>query len=140
MADAVSNLALVANFYKHYNAGSFEPVEAALAEDVVWYSGGADGVVPWAGRWEGPDGVRAYREALNSHVEIIDYTLKEHLADEDQVALWCTVRLCFKGSAAEHKIEKVDQITIRDGKLVKFWEIYDTAPVAAALAANGKTG
>lgn len=135
MATAASNLALASDLYDYYRTGTLDTIAPVLDDEVVWCSSGPDGALPWTGRWEGVTGVMAYRDAVNDTIETIDYSVKEQLADEDQVALWVTIRYRFHGDSTEHVTEKLDLMTLKDGKLVKFWEIFDTAPVAAAMAA-----
>lgn len=135
MADAESNLAFASDLYTYYRTGTLETVAPVLADDVVWCSSSQDGALPWTGRWEGVAGVMAYREAVNATIETLDYSVKEHLADEGQVALWVTIRYRFHGDSTEHETDKLDLMTMKDGKLVKFWEIFDSAPVAAAMVA-----
>lgn len=110
-----------------------ESVVWAFAEEIVWTSVGAPNRIDMAGEWRGLDGVRQYFQAMANNWTLSDFIVEEIVGQDDRrlaVLISLTARSNATGKAVH--FEKVDFVTMEDGKIVNFAEIYDTAPLIRA--------
>lgn len=133
MSAARSHVDLLKFLYGRRAAGDVAPLVDAVSDDVEWCSVGQPGTLPWSGSWKGKAGVAAFFEAVAGAVDVVAFDLLDNMADDDQIAFLCKVSFRSKGSARIHEVQKVDIFTFRDGKIVKFWEIFQLQPVIASL-------
>lgn len=118
-----------------YGNGDVAPTFEMLSENVSWISHGTQ-ELPWAGTYEGPDGVRDYLERLGSAVEIRSYEVKQTVHQDEWVLNLASVVVLHKKSGAEHRYQKVDELRFAGDELVRFEEFFDTA-TAMKLEAVG---
>ena len=78
---------------------------------------------------EGHEAVRRYLERLNADWEMITFDMDDYIADGDRVAVMghCSWRNRQSGRVISTK--KADFWRFRGGKVVEFFEFYDTAEV-----------
>ncbi len=133
MDAARSHVDLIKFLYGRRAAGDLEPLLNAISDDIEWWSMGEPGMLPWSGKWRGKAGVLAFFEAVASAVDVVGLELIDHMADDEQVAFLCKISFRPQGSNRIREEQKVDVITIRDGKIVRFWEMFHIQPVIASL-------
>lgn len=133
MNAARSHVDLLKFLYGRRAAGDIEPLLNAVSDDIEWCSMGQPGTLPWSGTWKGKSGVVAFFEAVAGAVDVVAFDLLDHMADEEQIAFLCKVSFRPKGSIRIREEQKVDIFTIRDGKIVKFWEVFQVQPVVVSL-------
>jgi ketosteroid isomerase-like protein len=110
-----------------------------IADDIVWHS--LPGVVPGLNLHQplqGKDAVALYFAALDQHWEMVEYKVDHLIAQEGRVAMLgsCAWRSRKTGQVVE--TPKADFFHFRGGKIVEFWEFYDTAKtIAGQRAAEG---
>ncbi|MEQ1867838.1 MAG: nuclear transport factor 2 family protein [Alphaproteobacteria bacterium] len=127
------NEQIVRDAYARCRSGDFEAKWDIVADDVTWTSSGASNRIATAGEWRGANGVYAYFTALFHEWQILAFDVVEMIGHDDRrffarVAL----ELCHNGTGARVKMEKVDALTMEDGKCTSFSETFDAAPVERA--------
>jgi ketosteroid isomerase-like protein len=130
---ATPHVELLRFLYGRRTVGDIEPLLNAVSDDVVWRSMGPPGVLPWSGEWRGKQGVLDFFQAVGGAVDVLRFDLVHHMEDAEQIALVCRLSYRQLGSHCIRDAEKVDIITFRDDKIVKFWEVFRAGQLASAL-------
>lgn len=110
-----------------------EPEIAVFADDIVWTSVGAPNRMETAGEWHGADGVLQYYAALGANWTLSGFTVEEVVTQDDRrfaVRIRVTAKSNVTGKAVH--FEKADFLTMQDGKITAYAEIFDTAPLIRA--------
>lgn len=107
-----------------------------VADDVRWRSlaAGATGM-EFTRDYDSKAGVEEYFADLGSQWAMNYYTVDEFIAQGDRVVMVGRCGWRNKKSGATIDTPKVDILTIRDSRIVEFFELYDTAKVLAAAGA-----
>jgi uncharacterized protein len=129
------NVDVVRGIYLSFFRDDIPAILDVLSEDVDWVWHGP-ALIPWAGRHEGRDGVAGFFAAVAANAEVERYEPAEFIAGEGGVVTvlgWQRVRAVPTGRTWETDWAHV--WTLREGKVVRVREFYDTAAIAAALAA-----
>ena len=126
------NVRLVQQAYEAFSRGEIQGVLNSLAEQVEWRVPKPEGV-PFGGDYNGREQVARFFSDLNKYEEVTRFEPREYIAQGERVVAFgyfaCKVRATGKPAQSEW----VHVYTIRNGKIVKFQEYYDTA---AALIAH----
>jgi ketosteroid isomerase-like protein len=133
MATCLDSLDLVKETYRRYSSGDMDYVYAVLADDVEWRSSGRREVVPTAPPRRGREGVRDYFAALWSDWIIERHDPQEFIGTGERIAVRTRVIARHKSSAQILVLDKVDLLTVRNGRIHAFYEIFDTAPLERCL-------
>ncbi|NOG72446.1 nuclear transport factor 2 family protein [Roseicella sp. DB1501] len=120
--------------YACYARGDRAAVLDALAEDVVWTSAACPGI-PWGGTHRGRAGVEAFFAALDAALAVTSYTVERVIADGEWVTVLAEARGRVHATGREIVLAKTDILRLRDGRVLEFRELYDTAAVRDALQA-----
>lgn len=134
MGGAQTHVELLRFLYARRATGDLQPLLNVLSDDVDWCSVGAPGSLPWSGRWSGKRGVLAFFDLVASEIDVLDCQLMDHMEDDDQIAWFCRMTYKAHGSARIETVDKVDLITFRGDRIVKFWEMFRLEPVMSYLA------
>jgi ketosteroid isomerase-like protein len=81
----------------------------------------------------GKAGVKSYFEGLATDWEMIHFNADEFIAQGDRVVVLSLVAFRYRKTGKVAESPKADVLRFRDGKIVEFFEFFDTA---AALAAT----
>ena len=73
-----------------------------------------------------------YLQGLVDQMDMIHYTVTEYIAQGDRVVAVGSTAWRNKATGKEFDTPKVDVVRFRDGRIVEFFELYDTAMVLAA--------
>lgn len=121
--------------YARYLSG--ESVVTAFAENIFWVSVGTPNRIDTAGEWRGLDGVRQYFAAMADNWTLSEFKVEEMVtADDRRIAVRISVVAQSNVTGKAVRFEKVDLVSMENGKITNYSEIYDTAPLirAARLA------
>lgn len=120
------NVRLVQQAYDAFKRGEIQGVLNSLSEQVEWRVPKPEGV-PFGGEYRGREQVARFFSELNQYEDVTRFEPREYIAQGERVVAFgyfgCKVRAT--GRTAES--EWVHVHTIRNGKIVKFQEFYDTA-------------
>lgn len=136
MSEEQANVEILKTAFKVWNetrGGSIDHWLSILAEDVDFRSlaEGEKGL-EFTSRRSARDEVAEYLQGLVDQLEMIHYTVDEYVAQDDRVI--AIGRTAWKNRVTGKAFDtpKVDVVRFRDGQIVEFFELYDTAMVLAA--------
>lgn len=117
------------------------PMRTALIEqisdDAEFHAPGDPTILPWAGTFRGPSGVRRQTELLSAHVKYEQFGPHEYYVSEDgrEVAVRSATRV--RGLATDRVFESsfVRVFSIDDGRITRVRTWYDTLAYAVAIGA-----
>ena len=138
MGEEARNVELLKASYKRWHdskGGSVEHWLGFVSEDVRFGSiaGGAE-PLGFTGPRSNREAVRSYFDGLLAEFEMIHYTVHDYVAQGDMVFVRCTTSWKNRKTGKTFETPKADFWRLRDGKIVEFYEYYDTASVVNAMA------
>ena len=134
-----ANVELLRRAYDLWNDSKANSVDHWLdlvADDVRWRSlaAGATGM-EFTRDYDSKAGVEKYFADLGRQWAMNYYTVDEFIAQGDRVVMVGRCGWRNKQTGATIDTPKVDILTIRDSRIVEFFELYDTAKVLSAARA-----
>ena len=128
------NVGLVKQGYDAFGRGDVEGLVSLLSEDIEWTAPGPK-ELPSSGVRRGHDQVRQFFGAINELYEFLAFEPQQFIGQGDTVVVTGidTVRVKTTGKSVSGIWAHV--FTVRNGKVVKFVEYLDTAPIVAELHA-----
>jgi ketosteroid isomerase-like protein len=119
--------------YARYSDGEIN--FGIMADDITWNSSGDRSRIATAGEWRGPDGVRDFFAALRQNWKIREHNVLDVVAQADsRFAIRVAVDAQHSTTGARVRFEKVDWVTMANGKCTSYRETLDTAPLERAAA------
>ncbi|MFB9431799.1 nuclear transport factor 2 family protein [Streptoalloteichus tenebrarius] len=114
----------------------FAPLAGLLAPDVVLYS--APGL-PYGGVWRGHEGLERFMLAMAECWEAIDFLDRQHVADDERVAVLLRVRFVARttGRALETTILQLN--TVVDGLVTEFRPYYWDPSAVVDVVLDGRS-
>jgi hypothetical protein len=136
MANPDENVATLKDAYRRWHESKGQTVQHWIdlcADDLCFGSlaGGAPGV-EFTRQCMSKGEVKRYFDGLAHDWEMIHYTVERFIADGDRVAVQGSTSWRHRSTGKSFETAKADFVTFRDGKIVEFFEYYDTASVLAA--------
>lgn len=128
------NVALLNRIYERYAAGDIKPLLDALAEDVEWESPGPLDALPWAGGCCGREAFATRLGQIGVAVRFVSITLERMIAQDDWVVTLAHYELEARATGIRQTYPKVDIFQLREGRIVRFREFYDTEGAVRHLA------
>jgi hypothetical protein len=116
-----------------YLLGDTPGVLALTHPDALWHFVADRRFIPYAGRYIGHD-IRRFFDWVKDNLDLIDYRILSFEPRGDTVTFFAHERLRVKATGKIYEDEQCGIITVRDGKVSRYLEFADTAPIAAALA------
>jgi len=126
------NIRTIEKVYKGFETGDIESILALMADDVEWVHPGPK-TIPFAGAFQGKDGVEQFFAIAIEHLDVLDQTVGDLVAHEDRVAAFGSEHMRVKTTGLEYQSNWIHVYTIKDDKIVRFEEYIDTASVAAGF-------
>ena len=138
MSETARNVELLKDAYQRWHdskGGSVDHFMGMVADDVAFGSI-ARGKAPLAFTQPVSNKVelRRYFDGLLGDFSMIHYTAHDYVADGDIVFVRCTTSWKNKKTGKSFETPKADFWRFRDGKVVEFYEFFDTAQVMASAA------
>ena len=139
MGEEARNVEFLKQAYKLWHdskGGSVEQWMSHVAEDVRFGSiAGGEAPLGFTAPKSKREAVRDYFNGLLAEFEMIHYTVHDYVAQGDMVFVRCTTSWKNRKTGNTFETPKADFWRIRDGKIVEFYEYYDTAAVINSMAA-----
>lgn len=130
------NVAKLQDAYRqwHDSKGGSVKVWLDLLADDVKIRSLADGApaVKFTSAGDGKEQFKRYFDGLLADWEMINYKTRDFIAQDDRVAMLGSTSWRHRKTRREFDTPKADFWTFRDGKIVEFHELYDTAALIAA--------
>jgi ketosteroid isomerase-like protein len=114
-------------------AGDVPGVVDLLAPDVVWEAPGPADILPWAGRWVGPDAVAAALHRMAATVVIAEVTLERCVTSGNTVAAVVTERGTATRSGLPYESPAVRWVAVHEGRIRSVQSYLDTFPCIEAV-------
>jgi uncharacterized protein len=131
-----ANVRIVQEAYAAFQRGEVQGVLNMLVEDVEWITPGPPDVMPVAGKRRGRQQVAQFFATLSEQEDVELFEPGEYIAQGDKVVALIKYRGRVKATGRAAEVDLVHVFTIRDGKIQRFREYFDTA---AALEAYRPT-
>lgn len=126
------NMKIVERIFTAFGQGDIPTILNMLTEDIDWtFHGPAE--IPFAGRYRGRKKVAQFFTAIDETVEVEQFEPHEFIAKDDRVVVLGHERTRVKSNGRIFESDWVDVFTLRNGKVVKIHEYYDTAAIVAAF-------
>lgn len=123
------NIRVVKEDYAAFGRGDIESILSSLAPTVEWVLPGPSRI-PTAGRFKGIIAVAEWFETLAATEETLEFAPKQFFAGGDMVVVLGHYRARVKSTGLVTDFDWVHVFTMKDGKVTKWEEFYDTALVA----------
>lgn len=129
-------LQIVENIYKNFAAGDIEASLQEMDENIVWEHPAANSGIPFAGTFQGHDGVRRFFSIAMEKIDVLDQQVHDLVASGNKVVALGYEHMRVKKNGREYKSNWAHVYSFKDGKVIRFEEFIDTAEVAAAFNGN----
>jgi len=130
-----ANLDFVRSLYAAYSRGDIQAILDNLDGGVEWTSYGEGPLLPWGGTRRGVAGAASAFQALADGLDFEAFEPQEFFDAGDDVIVLGRTRARGKRSGGAFDVRWAHFFAIRDGKVARFREFYDTQAVARAVAA-----
>lgn len=127
-----NNIEIVRDVYDSLARGDVDAALASFADDCQIELMGPS-TIPFAGRYEGPRGMRQFLEKLDATCEMVDFGPDEVHGADEFVTVLGHERARAKATQREWNTRLVDTFEVRDGKIRRMMCAYDTAAVVDAV-------
>jgi ketosteroid isomerase-like protein len=129
---STDNISVVRGMYEAFQRGDINAVLNSYAPNITWYSpGGRE--IPWAGARQGREQVGQFFAQLDASLEFLDFATEQFAASGDTVIVIGRDRVRVKASGDVLDEQWAHVMQVRDGQVVDFREIIDTAALVASL-------
>ena len=118
--------------YAAFGARDIPALLALLAPDVAW--GQPDNpLIPSAGTRAGVEGVIEWLRIGNETEEVLALEPRRIVCDDEVAAVIGRTRIRVRRTGREYETDFVHLVTVRNGKVVRFQEFFDTFAAAEAF-------
>lgn len=129
-----NNLQVVQALYTAFGQGDMSTILNLLAEDVDWFFNGRAEDVPFAGQRSGHAQMIEFFTIVGQTCEVQEFGPHEMMAFEDKVLSLGHERVGVRATGKVFETDWAHLFTIRNGKIARLREYYDTAAMAEAFA------
>lgn len=126
------NTKVIKQAYDYFKSGDIQSLLGLMANDVDWRMPEVENM-PHAGTRKGVEQVAEFFSILAEVQDAKQFEPNEFIANGDRVVGLGHYIWKIKANGREYESDFVHVFTVRDGKIAKFDEYYDTAPAAAAF-------
>ncbi len=117
---------VVNNMFKAFGSGDMESLKATVSDSTVWIYEGSNSI-PYTGIYNGKEGVVKFITDIVSHVEILDFQVKQIIADDKTVVVLGAEKQKIKKNGQILEQNWVQVYTVEDGLINKMEEFANTA-------------
>jgi ketosteroid isomerase-like protein len=129
-----ANTRLVQQAYQSIKAGDIQALLNSFSQDVRWELPDMENV-PFAGKWQGYEGVRQFFSKVFEVQDVLEFEPEEYIAQGDKVVALGKFLMRVKATSSEFSSKWAQVWTVKDGKVTRFYEYVDTAVVSKAHTA-----
>jgi uncharacterized protein len=124
----MTNLEIVKDMYQAFQQGDIARLLGHCHEDAVWTVPGNESIAT-AGTYKGKQQIGEFFQKVGASMHFDVFEPREFVVDSDNVAAFGTYTARVPGSSDSVTSEWCMRFTLRDGKVQKFQEYYDTGSV-----------
>lgn len=130
------NSNFIRSLYDAFGRGDVTTILDNLDPSIEWASNGDGKIIPWGGKRSGVAGAASFFQALSDNLDFELFEPRLFLDAGDAVTVLGRTRARVKKpGGGTFDSEWAHVFTVKDGKLARFQEFYDTAAIVAAIAA-----
>lgn len=130
------NVTFIQSMYAAFGRGDVKTILENLDPAIQWESNGDPATIPWGGKRSGIAGALSFFEALGGNLDFELFEPGQFFPSGDTViVLGRTIARHKTGGGGAWQSEWVHVFSVRDGKVTRFQEFYDTAAIERALGA-----
>jgi uncharacterized protein len=130
----MSNSDIIRRAYDAFVRGDLDGVLSTLDENIDWVSPGPP-ELPTAGRRRGRQEVALFFQTLNELLQIERFELLEFIEQGDRIVVLGEDAVRVRASGGTVDFNWAHVFEMRDGKVIRFREYGDTAPLVAEIQA-----
>lgn len=127
------NVRIVQDAYDAFKRGDVEGLLQMLADDVEWITPGPSDIMPAAGHRRGRQGVADFFSSLSTQEDVELFEPQEFIAQGEKVVAIARYRGRVKTTGRTAEADLIHVFDIKDGKVQRFREFFDTAAVLPAF-------
>ena len=131
MDKPLSTLSVVQDAYQAFGRGDVPAILALVSDDVDWKFCGARGM-PYTGTFRGRQSVGGWFASIPTVEDVQAFEPREFIDAGEHVTVLGWERTAAKPSGKVFESEWVHVFTVRNGRIARFWGIYDTEASANA--------
>jgi ketosteroid isomerase-like protein len=127
------NLRVIHKVYESFGAKDIAGIVGAMAEDVTWELPEME-YVPYSGTRNGKEGVNEFFNIILQNMCFKSFEPKAFYTNADGVAVYGTYSWAPKATGKTSGCGFMHLFTIKEGKVIRFRELMDTAVMNASFA------
>ncbi|MET7878404.1 MULTISPECIES: nuclear transport factor 2 family protein [Micromonospora] len=124
--------AVVRRFFDLFDKGDLPAIKGLLDPEFEWIYHGPPSL-PWAGVYHGEVGFDRFFEIVRGLIRVRECVPYRFIAAGDEVVVLGVSRTDVIANGAEYEAQWMNVFTVRDGLIVRYLDLYDTATVVEAL-------
>jgi ketosteroid isomerase-like protein len=128
------NTRLVQQFYQSQKVGDMESLLNSLARDVQWELPAMENV-PFAGKWQGREGVGQFFGKVSEAQDVVEFEPEEYITQGNKVVVLGRFTMRVKATGRNVSSTWAHVWTVENGQITRFNEYVDTAVVSRAHTA-----
>ncbi|MBM3577486.1 MAG: nuclear transport factor 2 family protein [Alphaproteobacteria bacterium] len=132
MAD---NCSFIRSLYAAFGRGDVKTILDNVDPSIEWISNGDANAIPWSGRRKGVAGTAYFFKSLSENLDFEIFEPRDFFDAGDTVIVIGRTRARLKSNGGVFDCAWAHVFTVKNGKLSRFREFYDTAAVVGAIAA-----
>ncbi|HYY57516.1 MAG TPA: nuclear transport factor 2 family protein [Pyrinomonadaceae bacterium] len=125
------NTRVVQQIYESFKSGNILSILDRMSDDIEWRLPVMENV-PFSGRRSGIEQVAGFFKTLSDTQDVRQFEPQEFIAQGENVVALGHYSWHAKATGRDYEGDWAHVFTIRDGKVVRFYEYTDTASAAAA--------
>jgi ketosteroid isomerase-like protein len=124
---------VVQDLYAAFGRGDMAGMLALLDEDVDWYFNGRPQDIPFAGHWQGHTRMADFFQTVTTTCDILEFGPDEVLIFGNHILSLGYERVRVKTTGREFESNWAHLFTVKEGRIIRLREFYDTAAMVDAL-------
>ncbi len=124
---------IVGGFFAAFGAGDMDKAMGLLKEDVRWTFHAPEGTIPWAGTFNGREGVGKFFELFLAAADPVEMAPAGMWEEDGIVFVQGSETTRVKSTGKQYTAQWVHMVATADGQVVSLDEHIDSAAVAAAF-------
>ncbi len=127
----MKGIELARKVYESFEKDDLAGVISCLAEDVEWELVGPPSI-PYFGNFRGHGGVQRFFDLLYAEEEVIEFHPEQYIDGGDSVVVTGRERCRARATGKEYATRWAHVFDCENGKIVRWREFIDTAPMVSA--------
>jgi ketosteroid isomerase-like protein len=136
MMDAQQNKQVIEQGYRLFQSGNIDQLLQLFADDIEWLGSEIE-YVPFSRDYHGKQDVAQFFAQMSQAQDAQRFEPQEMIAEGDKVAVTGYAKWAVRSTGKDYEYPWVHVFTLRDGKVTKFQQYFDTAATRDAYMPSG---